>query len=405
MSNSRNIFLVKRAFTLVELLVVIAIIGMLIALLLPAVQAAREAARRMQCSNHLKQIGIAVHNYADANKEFMPMQGFARNNDGGAPDNPVAPVSFMSQLFPFMEQQALYDSIYGSQQDTAPGDTHSPSDAKPWQPERVAAYRAEVPTLLCPSDSNRVRPTPLSPGRLSYRVCAGDVVLPAGGTSLGLNRGASQDVHAIRGIAAGLSDNSNRKYRPALSSMTDGTSNTILGSERAIGGGQPSNKLSGSLWVNGVFRDELPGIHLDNPQLCLSASDVKGNELLTYHEDTKLGTSDGWTNNTSGYSWIDGATWWITFNTVLPPNAPSCTFNQLGAANVFNLKSLATATSYHTGGVNVVMGDGAVKFVNNTVDTGVLSTPAPKRGDLSGPSPYGVWGALGTMDGGESVSL
>jgi prepilin-type N-terminal cleavage/methylation domain-containing protein len=97
----------KRAFTLVELLVVIAIIGILVALLLPAVQAAREAARRSQCSNNLKQIGLAIHNYADKFKEALPY-----NSDramGGQGNNPT--FSWMFAQLPYIEQGALYDQF------------------------------------------------------------------------------------------------------------------------------------------------------------------------------------------------------------------------------------------------------------------------------------------------------
>ncbi|MDR1959548.1 MAG: DUF1559 domain-containing protein, partial [Planctomycetaceae bacterium] len=88
-----------RAFTLVELLVVIAIIGILIALLLPAVQAAREAARRMQCSNHLKQIGLAVHNFHDSYNKLPPSSIFNQRP------------SFWALIYPYIEQQALYDIL------------------------------------------------------------------------------------------------------------------------------------------------------------------------------------------------------------------------------------------------------------------------------------------------------
>ena len=94
-------------FTLVELLVVIAIIGMLVALLLPAIQAAREAARRMQCSNHLKQMGLAIHNHHDVR------QGFPRYNAGGGGGDTPTLMSFFGFILPFMEQQAIYD-IYES---------------------------------------------------------------------------------------------------------------------------------------------------------------------------------------------------------------------------------------------------------------------------------------------------
>ena len=90
----------KPAFTLVELLVVIAIIGMLIALLLPAVQAAREAARRMQCTNHLKQIGLAVHNFENA-RSFLPPAGLGNGR-----------ATLFTLIWPYMEQQALYDMAF-----------------------------------------------------------------------------------------------------------------------------------------------------------------------------------------------------------------------------------------------------------------------------------------------------
>ncbi|MDR0870294.1 MAG: DUF1559 domain-containing protein, partial [Planctomycetaceae bacterium] len=107
--HSRGCQPAKRGFTLVELLVVIAIIGVLIALLLPAVQAAREAARRMQCQNHFKQLGIALHNYHDTNKAFPAGMshyfGFNQNvNTTGCPCN--GPIVF---LLPFMEQNATFD--------------------------------------------------------------------------------------------------------------------------------------------------------------------------------------------------------------------------------------------------------------------------------------------------------
>ncbi|MDR0338441.1 MAG: DUF1559 domain-containing protein, partial [Planctomycetaceae bacterium] len=96
----------KIGFTLVELLVVIAIIGVLIALLLPAVQAAREAARRMQCSNHLKQLGIAVHNFHDSRSALPPLSIIGVNNSNSEYRRSA---SVWVHLFPFVEQQALYD--------------------------------------------------------------------------------------------------------------------------------------------------------------------------------------------------------------------------------------------------------------------------------------------------------
>jgi prepilin-type N-terminal cleavage/methylation domain-containing protein len=100
---------VRKAFTLVELLVVFAIIGVLIALLLPAVQAAREAAKRMQCSNNVKQLLLSVHNFADANKQKIPaMANAVYFNADGDREGWFGP---MTILFPFIEQQPLFDAI------------------------------------------------------------------------------------------------------------------------------------------------------------------------------------------------------------------------------------------------------------------------------------------------------
>jgi len=125
-------------FTLVELLVVIAIIGILIALLLPAVQAAREAARRMQCSNNLKQIGLALHNYHDTNKVFPPGAFWGGSNPWRG--------SILIRLLPFIEQQPLYNlfdfkSAAGTDGQTMPGTS-------------IYIGATIVPTYVCPSDNN-----------------------------------------------------------------------------------------------------------------------------------------------------------------------------------------------------------------------------------------------------------
>ena len=162
----------RKAFTLVELLVVIAIIGILIALLLPAVQAAREAARRSQCTNNLKQLGLAAQNFHDTYKRF-PVASYEMNFKDPDNSTPTAPVwsnndqrwSWICSVLPFMEQQPLYDLSVSN---------HLNTSSNPWTSSDLTATK--IQTILCPSDGQAgsvpagddpVHELPLQPGRLS----------------------------------------------------------------------------------------------------------------------------------------------------------------------------------------------------------------------------------------------
>jgi prepilin-type N-terminal cleavage/methylation domain-containing protein len=204
-------------FTLVELLVVIAIIGLLIALLLPAVQAAREAARRVQCSNHLKQWGLAAHNYHNTHQELPPLGLWYGNS--AANDN----ISWMFALLPFAEQQALFDlALGGGTACSISGTTNFPANLATYDcvgSTDSRAATAKFPILHCPSDGNSNQPPVLHhPSTSSYHANLGDACssrsLMSNDFVLSRSRGTFWRIQG-RNLAA----------------ITDGTSNTLMFSE------------------------------------------------------------------------------------------------------------------------------------------------------------------------------
>lgn len=194
----------RKAFTLIELLVVIAIIAILIALLLPAVQQAREAARRTQCKNNLKQIGLALHNYHDVSLSFPP--GWI---DQGADGNSVW--NWTAAILPQLEQRALYDQLNVG--------NSPPVDALA-DPVRVELMRQPLAAFRCPSDTGP--PLNNDPNRLNS------------GESLAVSNyvgnAGSNRLERFRPDADGLyTQNINVRIRD----VTDGTSNTFAVGERA----------------------------------------------------------------------------------------------------------------------------------------------------------------------------
>ncbi|WDI42014.1 DUF1559 domain-containing protein [Bremerella sp. P1] len=196
----------RQGFTLVELLVVIAIIGVLIALLLPAVQQAREAARRMQCTNNLKQWALASHNFADINKGFMPL---AAMNSGGTVENGqhYERITFAVSLWPFIEQSALYDQY---------------NIANPFYVSgNIETHRVFVPGYYCPSDKVNVTQAQSD----TYWRVMGNYVTNMGNTHLHQNA-------ADQAIYSGSPFGVRHMYR--FADLTDGTSNTAGFSEILI---------------------------------------------------------------------------------------------------------------------------------------------------------------------------
>ena len=355
----------RLGFTLVELLVVIAIIGILIALLLPAVQAAREAARRSQCTNNLKQLALAVHNYHDSHKVFCPgMIGTGDLWSGGL--DWISTRDRMSgfvSLMPYIEQTALYDQI--SSPLTFGGRDFPAFGPVPWiGPSSYPPWGQQIPALLCPSDGNAARKTPTELAKNNYRFCVGD---------------------AIGRDWAGFSTNPRglfgRDCQIGFKDVKDGSSNTAMLSERLFG--QQANVV-----IEGIAAGGIPsaGSVAIAPAGCYARIDPNNPKLYS-------GSAHNWPGRWA----YCGQVVWTRFNTVLPPNGPSCTATTSGW---WEDSAIIPPTSSHPGGVVLAMGDASVRFISETIDTGDPTLPEVR----SGPSPYGVWGALGSKFGGEAVS-
>ncbi|MDR1480306.1 MAG: DUF1559 domain-containing protein, partial [Planctomycetaceae bacterium] len=347
------------AFTLVELLVVIAIIGVLIAILLPAVQAAREAARRMQCSNNMKQWLLGLHNHHDAKKEFP------------AAFNPCHSTTASNQrwsatycLLLFIEASASFDAI------------RSATD-RPWPASGQSGFaetQANFAAVQCPSDSDVKTPGPNG--------AKGNIVVSYGDGAL--------EVSDATHIGGGKNDVSSRGlfyplYYKKMESITDGTSNTIAISECVA-----STKANDARTRGGVANDA-GGTDIQNgsnirPQLCLQRAN--GNTLKSASSRRRCSR------------YLDGLILYSGFSTIMPPNAPTCPKSN----NTEQCWGIYTASSNHNGGVNIGRADGSCSFVNENVDCNGLPEAVQGAG-LSGQSPYGVWGAMGTPSGGESKSL
>jgi len=378
-----------RAFTLVELLVVIAIIGILIALLLPAVQAAREAARRMQCSNNVKQMSLALHTFHDARKEFPSgMSQKAINNQYNA--------SLFQALMPYMEQMALGElCVANGKQEMAQDGGGNPIYRNPWDVDYIPRgggavtqspwHRSrEISTLVCPSGTGEGFP---NLARCSYRGNRGDVWVHF------------ENPYSFRGVF-----NRPLSGKPTdFGTIKDGTSCTIAFSEAAIGDSPRSRLVKGGIALNRGGGDEP-----QPPEECRVARGANG-EIRA-----EIEVGSGVADRVPGGRWAHGHGLYTLFFTILPPNSPSCT----NVGDSEGDRVLTAASSAHTGGVNVGLCDGSVTFVSDTVAAGdptlgpeigteIKQWPFPngEKFDYSGKSYYGVWGAMGSRSGGESVTL
>ena len=368
----------RSGFTLIELLVVIAIIAILVSLLLPAVQQAREAARRSQCQNNLRQLGLAMHNYESTYKSFPIGEG---GTNSGAQNNSRR-LSGLVGLTPYLDQGALWDQL--STPGTYSGTAYPPFGGNPSLTAYTPFTRQQA-ALLCPSDGAQA----VGIADTNYALNWGD---NGRANHLGqLDSGRPNPQSECRGMFA-------RDLNYRLGDMRDGTTSTLLAGEVA--------RYDTTLSFKGLVAGNIGNDIHENPAVnCLE--DVQDPARPGFYQDNLVfswqgnrGLANSNESHRRGGKWCDNPST-TGFYTIFPPNGPSCLAGgHLGAG-------ILSATSHHSGGAQFVMGDGSVHFISETISTDNLnpgSTITLTAADYLGPSPFGVWGALGTRNGGEVVS-
>lgn len=343
----------RRAFTLIELLVVIAIIAVLISLLLPAVQSAREAARRAQCVNNLKQIGLANHNFESTNGHFPPGYGIYPTGGGGR-------ANANAMILSFMESANLYGAFNLSVNINLTGPT-SPNNTA--QTQIVSAFN-------CPSDPSLSKLL-AGTSALGYSNYFGSVGATAS-NELGSSATYQESVGGRAGIFNVTLDRSGtsttnpnfmRVMNPTtIGSITDGTSNTALYSEtiRSISIANTAAEIPIESLLNVYIVTSLAGA-LDAPSAACA-------------------TFPGTRIRYRGQQYYRNLPQTSYYNHTTPPN-----YKKWDCGDGSYVVSHIAARSYHPGGVNTVFSDGSVRFIKDTVN-------------------INTWRALGTKAGGEVIS-
>jgi type II secretory pathway pseudopilin PulG len=333
---------------------VIAIIGTLVGLLLPAVQAARETARRTTCSNNVKQLALAMHSYHDANRALP----YGNGRHGTSPwADPAGWIwNGMVYTFPFVEESQTYNSL------NVPGNSGN-----------ISSSTRQVRSLICPSDSQMGYP---AYGRLStnYLLSHGDrYTLQVGKNS-------------IRGLFG---------YGSAtrFSDVTDGLSKTLMFSEctRPFASGDSTPPAGFTCFQCGAS-PHLPPVNDRSAQVANDRSNPAGCWARWNGNGYTSPSQLVAVTRHAGVAMVFGRMGYVYFNTILAPNGPWCgTDDSLG---------IQPPRSRHVGGVYVAMADGATRFIVDQIDAG---SQVSEQTTVSGSSPYGVWGAMGSRASGDQI--
>jgi prepilin-type processing-associated H-X9-DG protein len=339
----------------------------------------------------MKQLAIACHNMHDTKSHF-PKAQYSKNlceepflagrsawgSLGGGRDYRHH-LSFMVDLLPFIEQNTLYEPI-ASQATANIAEGNGANNF--WNPSRTTGggnpthWTAKIASIICPSTP--YKPTDINQlGGTSYRACRGDVVKSERGVFIGTLGTVIVDMAGI----------------------PDGTSNTIFFGESVIGSSDTRNRMKGGFVLNvpdAPSENSLSGSTVtQNPKACWDLRGSGGDYNTTGYAST---SSD---SDLLGRRWGSAHPVYTWFFTIIPPNGPSCSSDN----NTGQWGLLVAASSMHTGGANIALADGAVRFISETIESDTANYGVTQPAKYSGKSPYGVWGALGSKDGGESVSI